>query len=122
MEIWIEVETRPDVYSFPEEETYGADFVVDTPNMAYPGCTSVYLGDAGHVVTFYGCRGAVRAGLTLEQSAVATQALSEIPTWMGAVAKYTVRPISLTEASELLCRLKRLKEEELRWAKQELAN
>ena len=44
MEMRIQIESSPGMYSFPEEDTYGADFVIDTVNMAYPGCTGVPRG------------------------------------------------------------------------------
>ena len=50
------------------EETYSADFLVDTFNLVYPGCTGIYLMEAGHVITFYGKKGTTRAGLSVEQS------------------------------------------------------
>ena len=43
LEIWIKVEMSPGVYAYPEDDTYSPDFVMDTLNLAYPGCTGVYL-------------------------------------------------------------------------------
>ena len=91
LEIWIKVETSPGVYSFPEEETYSTDFVIDTLKMAYPGCTGVYLAEAGHVIAFYGRKVAFRVGLTVEQGMAACHILAEIPTWMGSHASHVVR-------------------------------
>ena len=54
LEIWVELEVSPGVYDAPEEDSYGVDFVVDTLNQAYPGCTGLYLDVAGHMVAFYG--------------------------------------------------------------------
>ena len=113
MEIWIQVESSPGVYSFPEDDTYGADFVVDTVNMAYLGCTGAYLAEAGHVIAFYGRKGSPKAGLTLEQGMEACRILSEIPRWMGRLAKYTVQAVSLDEARDLVAGLKRLERENL---------
>ena len=113
MEIWIQIESSPGVYTFPEDDTYGADFLIDTVNMAYPGCTGVYLAEAGHVIAFYRRKGAPKAGLTLEQGMEACRILSEIPSWMGRLAKYTVRALSLDEAKDLVARLKRLERENL---------
>ena len=48
LEIWIKVEVSPGVYAYPEDNTYSPDFVMDTLNLAYPGCTGVYLANAGH--------------------------------------------------------------------------
>ena len=94
MEMWIQIESSPGVYSSPEDDTYGADFMIDTVNMAYPGCTRVYLGEAGHVIAFFGKKGTPKAGLTLEQGMEACRILSRIPSWMGQLAKYTVRALS----------------------------
>ena len=54
LEVWIKVDVSPGVYTYPEEDTYSPDFVIDTLNLAYPGCTRVYLANAGHLVAFYG--------------------------------------------------------------------
>ena len=83
MEVWIQVESSPGVYAFAEDDTYDTDFVVDTLNMAYLGCTGVYLAEAGHVITFYRIRGTPKTGLVLDQGIEACQILSEIPSWMG---------------------------------------
>ena len=32
---------------------YGIDFIVETINQAYPGCTGMYLDVAGQMVAFY---------------------------------------------------------------------
>ena len=122
MEIWIQIESSPGVYSFPEDDTYGADFVVDTMNMAYPGCTGVYLGEAGHVIAFFGKKGSPKAGLMLEQGMEACRILSGIPSWMGQLAKYTVRALSLDEAKDVVAGLKRLEKENLHKACLELTS
>ena len=67
LEIWIKVEVSPGVYPYPEDDTYSPDFVMDTLNLAYPGCTGVYLANAGHLVAFYGKKTKPGAGLNLEQ-------------------------------------------------------
>ena len=82
MEVWIQAETTPGVFDFPEDDTYGADFVIDTLNMAYPGCTGVYLTEAGHVIAFYGKKSSAKSGLNLEQGMEACKILSEIPRWI----------------------------------------
>ena len=122
MEMWIQVESSPGVYASPEDDTYGADFIFDTVNMAYPGCTRVYLTEAGHVIAFYRKKGAPKAGLTLEQGMEACRILSEIPSWMGQLAKYMVQALSLDEAKDLVARLKRLERENLRKAHLKLTN
>ena len=54
LELWVEVETRAGMYTTPEEDSYSVNFAIDTLNHAYPGCTGVYLGEAGHMLAFYG--------------------------------------------------------------------
>ena len=66
LEVWIKVETSPGNFTPPEEESYSADFVLDTLNLTYPGCTRVFLAEPGHAIAFYGHKGSVRAGLTVE--------------------------------------------------------
>ena len=54
LELWVEIEVHVGVYAAPDEDSYSVDFAIDAPNRAYPGCTGVYLGEAGHMVAFYG--------------------------------------------------------------------
>ena len=82
----IEAETCSGVFSSILEETYSADFVIDTLNLAYPGCTGVYLIEVGHVMAFYGKKGSIKAGLSVEQGMEACSILSKIPTWIGTLA------------------------------------
>ena len=82
MEMWIQIESSPGVYFFPEDNTYGADFMIDTVNMAYPGCTGVYLAEASHIIVFFGKKGSPKAGLMLEQGMEACRILSGIPNWI----------------------------------------
>ena len=42
LEVWIKVETSPGNFMPPEEESYSADFVLNTLNLTYPGCTGVF--------------------------------------------------------------------------------
>ena len=97
LEIWIKVEVSPGVYAYPEDDTYSPDFIMDTLNLAYPGCTRVYLANTGHHVAFYGKKTKPGAGLSLKQGIEACCMVAEIPTWMGNLAKYTVHAISTTE-------------------------
>ena len=60
LEVWIKAETSLGNFMPPEEELYSADFVLDTLNLTYPGCTRVFLTEPGHAITFYGCKGSVR--------------------------------------------------------------
>ena len=114
LELWVQMELSPGVYSPPDEDSYSVDFVVDTLNQAYPGCTGVYLSDAGHILAFYGKRGAPNAGLTLEQGMEACMIIQEIPRWMGSLAQVKVRAVSLQEAKEILAGLKCLEKANLK--------
>ena len=111
MELWVQMESSPGVFGLPDEDSYSVDFVTDTLNQAYPGCTGVYLSDAGHILAFYGKRGAPNAGLTLEQGMEACMIIQEIPRWMGSLAQVKVRAVSLQEAKDTLAGLKRLEKE-----------
>ena len=54
LELWVQMELSPGVFGPPDEDSYSVDFVIDTLNQAYPGCTGVYLSDVGHILAFYG--------------------------------------------------------------------
>ena len=43
LEVWIKVGTSLRNFTPPEEEMYSADFILDTLNLTYPGCTRVFL-------------------------------------------------------------------------------
>ena len=120
LEVWIKAETSPGNFMRPEEESYSADFVLDTLNLTYPGCTGVFLVEPGHAIAFYGCKGSVRVGLMVEQSTEACKLISSIPIWMGYVAKIKARVISLQEANDMIVGLKRLDKEDLKKAPMEL--
>ena len=109
MEIWISVKSDPGEYASPGEDTYSADFVKDTLNLAYPGCTGVYLTESGHLVAFYGKKNAPRVELSVEQGMEACQIITEISMWMGKLAKFKVWAVSLQEATDIVNGLKRLK-------------
>ena len=79
LEIWIKVEVSPGVYAYPEDDTYSPDFVMDTLNLAYPGCTGVYLANAGHLVAFYGKKTKPGANLSLKQGMEACCLVTENP-------------------------------------------
>ena len=120
LEIWVELEVSPGVYGAPEDDSYGVDFVVETLNQAYPGCTGLYLDVAGHMVAFYGKKGHSKVGLLQEQGIQASQAIATIPTWMGYPATWRVRCVSVTEASKIVTACKRLERENWRRAHWEL--
>ena len=90
LEMWVEVETRAGVYTASEEDSYSVNFVIDTLNHAYPGCTDVYLGVASHMLTFYSKKTNPRASLPHDQAVVASKAIIDIPTWMGYFARWRV--------------------------------
>ena len=79
LKVWIKAETSSGNYMPPKEESYSADFVLDTLNLTYPGCTGVFLAEPGHAITFYGHKGSVRVGLMVEQSMEAHKLISFIP-------------------------------------------
>ena len=90
LEMWVEIETSPGVYSTPKDDSYSIDFAIDTINRAYPGCTGMYLDLAGHMVAFYGKKTNPRAGLLHDQGVIASKAIADIPTSMGYFAKWRV--------------------------------
>ena len=114
LEMWVEMETSPGMYSTPEDDSYTIDFAIDTINCAYPGCTGMYLDVAGHMLAFYGKKTNPRAGLLCDQGIIASKAIADIPTWMGYFAKWRVQCVSVSEASDILAGCKRLEKENLR--------
>ena len=90
LEMWVEIKTSVGVHSAPEEDSYSVDFAIDTINRAYPGCTGMYLGVAGHMLAFYGKKTNPRAGLLIDQAVTASKAITNIPTWMGYFARWRV--------------------------------
>ena len=122
LEMWMEIETSTGVHSAPKEDSYSVDFTIKTINHAYPGCTGMYLGVAGHMLDFYGKKTNPRAGLLLGQAVAASKAIVNIPTWMGYFARWRVQCISISDASEILAGCKRIEKENLRRARWELQN
>ena len=120
LEMWVEVKTRTGVYTAPEEDSYSVNFTIDTLNHAYPGCTGMYLGEAGHMLAFYGKKTNPRAGLLHDQAMLASKAIIDIPTWMGYFARWRVKCVSVSEASEIVAGCERLEKENWRWAHWEL--
>ena len=111
LEMWVEIKTSPGVYSTPKEDSYSIDFAIDTINHTYSGCTRMYLDVAGHMLAFYRKKTNPRAGLLHDQGVVASKAIANIPTWMGYFARWRVRCVSVSEASEILAGCKRLEKE-----------
>ena len=116
LEMWVEIETSPGMYSTPEDDSYSVDFVIDTINCAYPGCTGTYLDVAGHMLAFYGKKTNPRAGLLHDQGVIASKAIADIPSWIGYPTKWRVQCVSVSEASEILAGCKRLEKENWRRA------
>ena len=90
LEMWVEIETSPGMYSTPEDNSYSVDFAIDAINRTYPSCTGMYLDVAGHMLAFYGKKTNPRAGLLHDQGVVASKAITDIPSWMGYPAKWRV--------------------------------
>ena len=120
LELWVEIEIRVGMYDSPDEDSYSVDFAIDPLNWAYPGCTGVYLGEAGHMVAFYGKKANSKAGLIQDEAVVASKAILKIPTWMGHFARWRVKCVSVSEVSEIVAGCKRLEKENLRRAHLEL--
>ena len=113
LEMWVEIKTSTGMYSTPEENSYSVDFAIDALNRTYPGCTGMYLDMASHMLAFYGKKTNPRAGLLHDQGIIASKAIANIPTWMGYFARWRVRCVSISEASEILAGCKRLEKESL---------
>ena len=120
LEMWVEINTSAGVHTTPEEDSYSVDFAIDTINRAYPGCTGMYLGVAGHMLAFYGKKTNPTAGLLIDQAITASKAIANIPTWMGYFTMWRVKCVSISEASEILVGCKRIEKESLRRARWEL--
>ena len=114
LEMWVEIKTSAGVHTTPEEDSYSVDFAIDTINHTYPGCTGMYLGVVGHMLAFYGKKTNPRAGLLIGQVVASSKAIANILTWMGYFAKWRVRCVSISEASEILAGCKRVEKENLR--------
>ena len=108
LEMWVEIETTAGVHTAPEEDSYSVDFTIDSINRAYPRCTGMYLGMAGHMLAFYGKKTNPRAGLLIGQAVAASKVIANIPTWMGYFARWRVKCVSISEASEILAGCKRI--------------
>ena len=120
LEMWVEIETSAGVHTAPEEDSYSVDFAIDNINCTYLGCTGMYLGMATHMLAFYGKKTNPRAGLLIGQAITASKAIANIPTCMGYFARWRVKCVSISEASEILAGCKRIEKENLRRARWEL--
>ena len=90
LEMWVETETSPGMYSTPKDDSYSIDFAIDAINHAYPSCTGMYLDVAGHMLAFYGKKTNPRAGLHHDQGVIASKATPDISSWMGYPVKWRV--------------------------------
>ena len=90
LEMWVELETSPGMYSTLKEDSYSIDFAIDAINRTYPSCTGMYLDMAGHMLAFYGKKTNPRAGLLHDQAVVASKAITNICTWIGYFARWRV--------------------------------
>ena len=120
LEMWVEIETSAGMHTTPEEDSYSVDFAIDTVNHAYPRCTGLYLGVAGHMLAFYGKKTNPRADLLIGQAIDTSKVIANIPTWMGYFARWRVKCVSISEVSEILVACKRIEKESLRQAHWEL--
>ena len=120
LEMWVEIETSVGVHTAPEEDSYSVNFAINCINRAYPRCTGMYLGMAGHMLAFYWKKTNPRAGLLLDQAITTSKVIANIPTWMGYFAMWRVKCISTSEVSEILAGCKRIEKESLRRARWEL--
>ena len=118
LQIWLEVEVGPGYFLPPEDDSYSMDFALEVLNHAYPGCTGMYLDRGGHILAFYGQKGSSKAGLIQDVAIEAGHAVREIPTWMGLIARWRVKCISLAKAKDILAGCKRLERENRRRERQ----
>ena len=116
LEMWVEIEIGLGMYSTPKDNSYSIGFMINAINRAHPGCTGMYLDMAGHMLAFYGKKTNPRAGLLHDQGVIASKAIADIPTWMGYFARWRVRCVSVSEASEILAGCKRLEKKNWRRA------
>ena len=118
LQIWLEVEVGPGYFLPPEDDSYSTDFALEVLNLAYPGCTGVYLDRGDHMLAFYGQKSSSKAGLIQDVGIEAGHAVTEIPTWMDLTAKWRVKCVSLAEAKDILAGCKRLKQDNQRRERQ----
>ena len=79
----------------------------------------MYLGKAGHMVV-YGRKANPKASLIHDEAVMASKAIINIPTWMGYFARWRMKCVSVSKASEIVAGCKRLEKENWRWARWEL--
>ena len=120
LELWVEINVSSDHFLPPEDDLILEDFVRESLDQAYPGCTGVYLDRDGHMLAFYGKKGAHKAGLILEVAVEASRAVHNLREWARYPARWRSKVISLSEANMTLAGCKQLKRERYRQAMLEL--
>ena len=120
LELWVEIEVSSDHFLPPKDDSISEDFARESLDQAYPGCTGVYLERDGHMLAFYGKKGAHKAGLILEVAVEASRAIHNLREWAGYPDRWRSRVISLSEANVTLAWCKQLKRERYRQAMLEL--
>ena len=120
LELWVDIEVSSDHFLPPEDDSISEDFARESLGQAYPGCTGVYLDRDGHMLAFYGKKGAHKAGLILEVAVEASRAIHNLREWAGYPARWRSKVISLSEANMALAGCKQLKRERYRQAMLEL--
>ena len=114
LQIWLEVEVGPGYFLPPEDDSCSTDFALEVLNHAYPGCTGVYLDRGGHMLALTAERAAQKLALSRRLPQKLAPAVMEIPTWMGLIAKWKVKCVSLAETKDILAGCKRLEQENRR--------
>ena len=120
LELWVEIKVSSDHFLPPEDDSISEHFARESLDQAYPGCTGVYLDRDGHMLAFYGKKGAHKAGLILEVAVEASQAIHNLSEWAGYPARWRSKVISFSEANMTLAGCKQLKRERYRQAMLEL--
>ena len=120
LELSVEIEVSSDHFLPPKDDSISEDFARESLDQAYPGCTGVYLDRDGHMLAFYGKKGAHKAGLILEVAVEASRAIHNLREWAGYPARWRSKVISLSEANMTLAGCKQLKRERYRQAMLEL--
>ena len=120
LELWVEIKVSSDHFLPPEDDSISEDFARESLDQAYPGCTGVYLDKDGHMLAFYGKKGAHKAGLILGVAAEASRAIHNLREWAGYPARWRSKVISLSEANMTLAGCNQLKRERYRQAMLEL--
>ena len=120
LDLWVEIEVSSDHFLPPEDDSISEDFARESLDQAYPGCTGVYLDRDGHMLAFYGKKGAHKAGLILEVAVEASGAIHNLREWAGYPARWRSKVIRLSEANMTLAGCKQLKRERYRQAMLEL--